>query len=190
MSSFEKEFMTVDVVLESDAETSGVDAFCLAWIKFERQLRKLTANLLYQASVFDEGDRETKEALRASAAEKNRLSYRNFLRGIDRLTGHTAEAMLADRYPYLTRAVDRAQWFRDKIFHGLQTGQCLSRNDLLRLQNNIREYCAILAREGLNRFGYDGFSRDSLRKTNRVEIRDSVDAAIKGVGWEGFLKKL
>lgn len=190
MSSFENEFMTVDAVLACEAETSRVDAFCLAWIKFERQLRKLTGNLLYQASVFDAGDKDLREKLRAALLRKSKHNYKDFLRGIHRLTGHTAEAMLVERYPYLRKAADRAEGFRNKIFHGLQTGQSLDREDLFRLQSDVREYCAILAKEGLNRFGYDGFARDSLRKTNRAEITTSVDQAINNIGWESFVQKL
>lgn len=190
MSSFEKEFMTVDVVLASEAETRGVDAFCLAWIKFERQLRKLTANLLYQASVFDERDEQAKERLRAALLKKSRLSYENFLGGIHRLTGHSAKAMLADRYAYLKAAMARAHAFRNKIFHGLQTGESLNRAALLKLHADVREYCEILAKEGLHRFGYDGFDRDSLRKTNRPEIAHAVNLALKNGNWEGFVKAL
>lgn len=49
-SAFDAEFSTIDLLLECRFETRGVDAFCLSWIKYERQLRKLVAFLLYQSS--------------------------------------------------------------------------------------------------------------------------------------------
>src|ERR1051326_5074316 len=50
--SFEAEFSTVDVLLASNAETRGVDAFALTLIKAERQLRRVFTFLIYQQPAF------------------------------------------------------------------------------------------------------------------------------------------
>lgn len=46
--SVANEFRTVDIVLASDAETRGVDAFALSLIKAEKQARRLVTYLVYQ----------------------------------------------------------------------------------------------------------------------------------------------
>lgn len=42
------EFDTVGLIVNSTSETRGVDAFALATIKAERQLRKLFTHLVFQ----------------------------------------------------------------------------------------------------------------------------------------------
>jgi len=73
---FDGEFATVNLILGSECQTRAVDGFCLAWIKLERQLRKLTAYLLYQASqitVRDAG--KLREAFYAHGS----LDYTSFI---------------------------------------------------------------------------------------------------------------
>ncbi|RWE30478.1 hypothetical protein [Mesorhizobium sp.] len=189
-SAIDLEFETVDLILKSDARTKSVDAFCLTWIKFERQLRKLTANILYQATVFQESDRTAKEALRAALLAKNNIKHDHFMGGIRKLTGQTMKDIIGDRHKELRKAVNLAYGFRNKILHGQQTGQNLDKEQLVSSQNYVRDWCTLLAREGTARFGYDGFARDSLRKTHRALLVGSVDQAIEPTGWEGFVAAL
>lgn len=189
-SAIEQEFETVDLILKSDARTKSVDAFCLTWIKFERQLRKLTGNILYQASVFPACDRAAKEAMRVALLAKSNIKHDHFIGGIRRLTGYTMKDIIGDRHKELRRAVNQAYVFRNKIIHGQQTGHKLDGRLLAASQGDVREWCEIVAKEGIGRFGYDGFGRDSLRKTNRADITASVDKAIKDNGWEAFVKSL
>jgi hypothetical protein len=50
--SCEAEFATVDLIIRSNAETRGVDAFALALLKAERQIRRLFIHLVYQFPCF------------------------------------------------------------------------------------------------------------------------------------------
>jgi hypothetical protein len=52
--SCEAEFATVDLIIRSNAETRGVDAFALALLKAERQIRRLFIHLVYQFPCFGE----------------------------------------------------------------------------------------------------------------------------------------
>ena len=54
--SCEQEFQTVDLIVKSDAETRGVDAFALSLIKAERQIRKLFTYLMFQFPAFTVSD--------------------------------------------------------------------------------------------------------------------------------------
>jgi hypothetical protein len=189
-SSIEREFETVNLILRSEATTKNVDAFCLTWIKFERQLRKLTANILYQATVFPEHDGDAKEALRAALLTKNNIKHDHFIGGIRKLTGQSMKDIIGERHSDLRMAINRAYNLRNKIFHGQQTGHNLDKDELALSQSNIREWCSILAKEGITRFGYDGFARNSLRKTNRGDITASVDRMLQNLAWEEFVKGL
>lgn len=189
-SAIEQEFETVDLILKSGARTKNVDAFCLTWIKFERQLRKLTGNILYQATAFPASDRMAKEAMRAALLAKSNIKHDHFIGGIRKLTGHTMKDIIGDKHKELRKAVNQAYVFRNKIIHGQQTGQNLDGSLLASSQSDLREWCEILAKEGMARFGYDGFGRDSLRKTKRADITASVDKAIQDDGWEAFVKSL
>lgn len=190
MSSVDAEFSTVDLILQSSADSRGVDAFCLAWIKFERQMRKLTGNLLYQASVFDKDDKILRARLRDALLVRQRLTYTNFWGAIHRLSGENAKTILSERFLYLREAMEQARDVRNKIFHGLQTGRGLGRSDLQKIQGDIRECCRAFADVGRTRFGYDGFAPNSLRKTNRPAITRMADTAIERYGWEVFVQRL
>ena len=67
------EFSTVDLLLGSDAPTRAVDAFAISWIKLEKQLRRLTSNLIFQHSAFQEGVSEHSLAIRKSILQKKWL---------------------------------------------------------------------------------------------------------------------
>jgi len=44
---FDQEFGVVDLVLNSQFETRGVDAFTLSLVKVERQIRRIFTHLIY-----------------------------------------------------------------------------------------------------------------------------------------------
>jgi hypothetical protein len=54
--NYEAEFAIVDLILASDFETRGVDAFSLCVLKMERQMRRLFTHLVYQCPDFNAGD--------------------------------------------------------------------------------------------------------------------------------------
>jgi hypothetical protein len=176
-SAVETEFQTVDLILSCNASTSKVDAFCLTWIKFEKQLRMLTANILYQGSMFAESDDSSRQAIRAALVKRNNIKHDHFIGGIRRLTGQPMNTIIGDRYKYLKREIEQA-------------GKNLKARDLAMSQARVREWCEILAREGAVRFGYDGFSRNSLQKNHRNDVTTAVDNALQYGDWKEFVAKL
>lgn len=73
--SFEEEFGTVEIILNSTLETRGVDAFILSLIKAEKQLRRIFTFLIFQNDSYTISDFRN---LRKTLAD-NRNVYFNFV---------------------------------------------------------------------------------------------------------------
>lgn len=186
--TFEEEFRTIDCVLGSGLETRGVDAFCLAWIKYERQQRKICSFLVFQASAIKPAEASS---VRQALANNKRIAHTGFRGGIQRLTGLRFKDEFGDRYAPLDAALDQAWKARDKIFHGQQTGQGYSRDQLLAKVVSIREWCGLLAALGAAKFGYDGFAAtNSMFKAKNAQLTATVDKTLEKIGWEAFIKQL
>jgi hypothetical protein len=78
--NYEAEFKTVDLIMQSSAKTRGVDAFALALIKAERQIRKLFTHLIYQFPCFGASNVRT---LRETLAANRRVYFAGFVNGFD-----------------------------------------------------------------------------------------------------------
>ncbi|MBY5477112.1 hypothetical protein HFO84_07170 [Rhizobium leguminosarum] len=181
---FESEFKSIDLLLGSDCESRGVDAFCLSWIKLEKQLRKISANLLYQASDIKAADAGK---IREAFYGHRSLDYRSFMGAINHLTSVPVSDLVGDRYRILQNEVGVCYRNRQKIFHGQQTGQSLDREALHARVASIREWCHLLSVGAADRFGYDGFAGNtSLFKTDRADIVDAVDKALRRRGWLAY----
>ncbi|MGC1504418.1 MAG: hypothetical protein WA782_09805 [Sulfitobacter sp.] len=188
-NAVDNEFSTVDILLNSDAETRGVDAFVISWVKFERQLRRINGNLIFQHSALKEKHSEDREAVRRALLAKRTANHDKFIAGIRKLSGVNVNDLIGPRYRALKRDVDRAHKYRQKIFHGQQTGNSLTREQLINSIDSIREWCALLAAGSIDTLGYDGFSKNSLQKNGRPEITQAVDKGV-AAGWEKFIKDL
>ena len=125
--STEEEFATVSLILGSQADTRGVDAFALSWIKAERQIRKLVTHLVYQFPAFGPGD---VTALRETLGASREVYFNGFLAGFDSLYSRPVEGLVGPDYARLKARLDGAVGYRNKIFHGqltadeLTTGVC------------------------------------------------------------------
>lgn len=181
------EFKTVDLIIESETETLGVDAFALALIKAERQVRRLLTHLIFQFPCFEERDIPTlREALGAS----RRVYFDGFEKGINALSPTLTSEMIGAEYPLLNIQLKEAIDHRNKIFHGQLTSRGLSRDDLLSYVENIRSWCQSLAKGGLSEFGYDGFARDSFRKSDRANIASRLRMQIGSIDdYRNFIRE-
>jgi hypothetical protein len=83
------EFTTVDLLLESKAESRGVDAFALSFIKVERQLRRLLTYLVFQSDALSERDVKN---LQNALADRRRVYLNHLMVAWDEL----CEILLAD----------------------------------------------------------------------------------------------
>jgi hypothetical protein len=160
--SYAEEFETVDLLVQSSAETRGVDAFALTLIKAERQIRKLFTYLVFQFPFLSVTDIAS---FRDTLAQNRNVYFNGFVRGIDALSPRSVEDLVGVEYPTLYAEIQQAIKYRNKIFHGQLTDQYLSRKDLLEIVTSIRKWCEGLARHAEAEFGYDGFARNSLHKS-------------------------
>ncbi len=90
------EFKTVDLVLESDAETRGVDAFALSLIKAEKQARRLVTYLVYQQPWC--GPPTAKTLVDELANSKN-VYFKGLVKGWDALYPSTVQTLVGVDYP-------------------------------------------------------------------------------------------
>jgi hypothetical protein len=184
--SFTAEFGVIELLLKQDYESRGVDAFALSVIKAERQLRKLVTHLVYQFPCFGQKDREM---LRDVLERSKEVFAEGLHRGFDALYPLSIENLVGADYDDLNRRLGEARKHRNKIFHGQLTAERLTRHQLVSYVDDIRKWCEILAKACTDEFQYDGFDRNSFRKSEvaglskkfRIQIADAR-------GYEEFVR--
>jgi hypothetical protein len=184
--SYSEEFLTVDLVMGSKAETRAVDAFALALIKAERQVRKLFTFLVYQFPAFSKGDGKR---LRETLAASTRVYFKGVVAGIDALSPVTVKELVGPEYDRLWGRFTEFGKQRNKIFHGQLTPDGVSREELLKNVGDIRLWCQTLGASTMHEFGCDGFERNSYRKSvlpklwmrlrTQIESHDAYAAFIR-----------
>jgi len=185
--SFSEEFLTVDLLKASCAETRGVDSFALSLIKAERQIRKLLTHLVFQYPCFTTQDDIA--ALKHTLAKK-RVYFKGMIKGFDVIHPKMVDKLIGVKYKLLREKIDEAIQLRNKIFHGQLTGEHLSRNDFFCYVDSIAEWCRLLAEGAENEIGYDGFARNSFQKSKCGIIHENFKMQIKSIGeYEDFIKK-
>jgi hypothetical protein len=181
-----EEFSTVDLLLGSSAETRAVDAFAIALIKAERQARKLVTHLVYQFPVFGPAD---VNALRNTLAGNKRVYFSGFLAGFDALYPQPIRTLVGAQHDHLRKRLDEAIDHRNKIFHGQLTTRSLSREDLKELAADIKTWCTLLAVGANNEVGYDGFGRNSFRKSTMPNLSARFKLQLGAVAdYEAFIR--
>jgi hypothetical protein len=172
------EFQTVDLIVNSSADTRGVDAFVLALVKCERQMRRLLTFLVFQYPCFAETD---VPALRSALSENRRVYFDGMIFGVEAIYPKTIANLIGNDYERLRRRVDLAIEHRNKIFHGQLTSSYLSRDDLLSFAADIRTWCELLASATYRELGYDGFMRNSFRKCSDKSLWIDFRSQMNGV---------
>lgn len=184
--SVDREFETVDLILHSNAETRGVDAFSLAIIKAERQVRKLFTHLIYQYPAF--GPSDTTD-LRNTLAAYRRVYFEGFLAGIDALFPLSVESLVGPEFRGLRKRLEEAIDHRNKIFHGQLTSKSLSRDDLIVFVRDAREWCSRLAAGAVAEIGYDGLGRNSFQKSNLPDLWRTYKTDLKSIAdYDSFIR--
>ncbi|WP_311272276.1 MULTISPECIES: hypothetical protein [unclassified Rhizobium] len=187
--SCEAAFAVVDLIRKDDASrTRGVDAFCLALIRSERQIRRIFTNLVFQSSAFD---RHNVPKLRETLGKRKRLFFRHFQISFKELVDIPISDLIADFERLSIRMIEATE-YRNKLFHGQLTGGSLTTSYLLSLEDDIRAWCYSLSDRSHERFGYDGFAGStSFMKTGRSELSLLVSQKIPSVeDYAAFLVRL
>lgn len=176
--SIGKEFATIDLLLASEAETRGVDAFALAVLKAERQMRRLFTHLVFQYPAF--GSRDV-GALRDALADQRNLYFEDFLSAWARLYPKSIKDIVGQDHDRLRAILGEVAKHRNKIFHGQLTRKGLPREELLAYVEHIRNWCRALGTGTQAEIGYDGFARYSFRKAIDPALTSLLVAKIASV---------
>ncbi len=160
--SYKEEFETVNLLVQSDKITRGVDAFSLALIKSERQLRKLFTHLIYQ---YPKIQNESFTDIRNILFKNNRVYFEGFTKGFNTIYPVGVKDLIGKKYKQLLATVKESISIRNKIFHGQITDKKLTTTNLLDLTNDLSTWCWLLSNGAKNEIGYDGFGRNSLRRS-------------------------
>ena len=142
------------------ASTRGLDSLILAWVKYEKQTRRLFSFLVQQRFAED----PAAQAAVLEAIHANRkLNPKSQLEGIVRITGVTEADLVGTSHARLSPEIERIHRNRNKILHGQLTGQKL---DVARLEADVVHVIAwmtALATGGTRKFNYDGLERNTAR---------------------------
>ncbi len=176
--SFQNEFSTIRLILESDAKTQGVDAFCLSLIKAERQMRRLFTHLVFQFPNFSD---ENISTLKSTLADNNQVYFVGVMDGFDIISPICLKELVGDRHKSLLARLEEAGKHRNKLFHGQLTNDKLSREELLSFVDDISCWCFLLAENSENKIGYNGFTRNSFRKHSDSDFHTKLKVNISSV---------
>lgn len=188
-ASCKNAFAIIDAIRDDpNSRTQGVDAFSLALIRSERQIRRLFTNLVFQASAFEHKDID---GLKNTLTSRRHLYFRHFKMAFEELVGIPISDLVAN-YDRFSKQLEVAAGHRNKLFHGQLTGNSLTTSCLLSLEDDIRAWCYSLADNAHESFGYDGFSGGtSFIKNGRQEISDAIDKKITSIEtYDAFLERL
>lgn len=164
--SYESEFEVVDLIINSSFETRGVDAFSLAVIKSERQLRRLFTFLIYQNPTYNKTDsKKLKEVL----CNNKNLYFKDFIKGINKILSRPINELYGEDYENDYKKISEIIKIRNKVFHGQLTSLELSRTDLFEKTDELKIWCKKLSTIMINEIGYDGFERNSYQKS-KIEL--------------------
>ena len=185
--SVDREFETIDLIVNSQFETRGVDAFALAVIKADRQLRKLFTHIVFQFPCFGSSDIRF---LRETLGNNKGIYFKETEACINALIFCTVKDLVGAMYDEFRPRIEEAIEYRNKIFHGQLTQKYLSRDDLFELVRDIRGWCNALSDGALAHIGYDGFDRDSFRKSCKQDFSNKLRVQFGDVeAYADFLKQ-
>lgn len=154
-----EDFQTIEVVYHSSGSTRRVDALLLAWIKYEKQLRKLFCFFVYQhPNVTRANITEIMDAM-ATNRDLNPTTLEACILAL----GVTPVPMLVgNRHASLKKEIDRIKKYRNKLMHGQISGQSIRSAQLERDLIWIIDWMRSLADGADQAFGYDGLRRNTF----------------------------
>ena len=154
------EFATVEACWQCGGKTLRVDSLILAWVKFEKQLRRLFCFLIYQHPQINEPEIKKVVSL---LADNSKLYPETFIQGIDALGVKSVPDLLGGRHKELWADICRIKKYRNKLIHGQVTGQDIQIPQLEKDVIRIIEWVSCLSQAAEKEFGYDGIKRNTFR---------------------------
>lgn len=165
------EFATVETIWHSGAETRRVDALILAWVKYEKQLRRLFCFLVFQHPEINEA---TLGDLISVIVQNRNLYPATFMKGIEGLGVQSVRQLLHGDYDRLQADIDRISKYRNKMVHGQISGARIHSPQLEKDVLLVVEWVGRLAEAAHNAFGYDGLERNTFRVAKRQAMIDTA----------------
>jgi len=154
------EFATVLAVWNSNGTTRRVDCLLLAWVKYEKQLRRLFCFLIFQHPTIN--DKQIDAVIR-TMAENPKLYPETFIRAIKALRVTTIQILVGEQYDILWKQIERIKLYRNKLMHGQITGQKISSRQLERDIISLMTWMAALGNGADSTLGYDGIRRNTYK---------------------------
>jgi len=167
--NYNQDFETVNLILASNSETRGVDAFTLSWIKAEKQMRRVFTFLIFQNPNYN---KDSLFDLRRTLAENKNIYFRHFIKGINLILSKQIKDIYGDNYDEDIIKILSFAKDRDKIFHGQITASGLTRDDLLKRVDHIKRWCKKLDDKLSSEIGYNGFSNSFCKSTIDLTINN------------------
>lgn len=168
--SLKAEFATIDALWRSNAETRRVDSLLLAWVKYEKQLRRLFCFLVYQHPRINS---KHIDSLITVLAKNRKLYPETFTKAIGRLGVKSVPMLVGPEYRNLSAELQRIQRVRNKLMHGQITGLKIKSIQLERDVRSIVEWVSLLAAGAQTELGYDGLGRNTFKQAKSV-VQQSV----------------
>ena len=186
--NYKHEFGTVELLINSEFETKGVDAFTISLLKAERQIRKIFTYLVYQHPRYN-GTYDALQ-LRKVLFENGQMYFDNFIVGIDSIYQKSIEDLYGEDYKKDLEILKDLLKERNKIFHGQITNKFLSTEQLIERVESIKKWCRKLADKFNEEIGYDGFERNSYRKSGRELLLKNIEEFETIENYSNFLKRI
>ena len=124
-------------------------------------------------------------------AARNNLYFNDFIKGFNNLYPKTYRDIVGTSYDGLKANLVRINKYRNKIFHGQPTGQSLNASQLRKETEKIQSWCFEIANKMQGEIGYDGFTRNSFRKSGQENITLSYKVQIASFDeLKDFVKKM
>jgi len=150
-------------------------------------MRRLVTHLIYQFPCFSRSDIPQ---LRQVLASNTGVYFDGVEKGFDALYARSISDLIGKDYPRLRERMKEATDRRRKIFHGQLTSKNMTTNDLLAFVEDIRAWCSLLACSAHADFGYDGFARNSFRKSVVPDLWKRFKVQITTVqDYDDFVRK-
>ena len=163
--ALQTEFKTISALWESKAETRRVDSLILAWVKYEKQLRRLFCFLVFQHPDITEA---RVERVINDLANNSKLYPRKFIKAIAKLGATPVPTLIGARHRILRTEVDRIGKYRNKLIHGQITGLKITSSQLEHDVRWIIDWMSSLAAGAQSALGYDGIDRNTFKSAQRA----------------------
>ncbi len=157
LKNVREEFATVDLLLPSNTFTGRTDAFILAWVKVEKQIRRIVTYLPYQFPAFT-----SKDDIVRIIASSNNPYFDNFVKGFNAVYRIPFDNILGGSCGQFDKNLARIKKYRNKILHGQLTGLALDAKQLQVEVELMRQWITLVAEKMSAEIGYDGIEPKAL----------------------------